>query len=264
MSLQQTFTASEIHDEWVSVYRSNPLQDSFNNQIMDRLMRYLRPRPGACFLDAGCGTGEHSIRIARRGYKCVGVDISQSVLHKAQKRAADSGLNSNLSFVCQGLEDLALPDNVFDVVHCRGVLMHIPDWERALAHLCRVLKPGGRIVILESNHTSLETAIVLLVRRAKTSASQMIRTPGGLEQWSEKNGNPFVVRTANVKYLMGMLQTHGIDVVKRLSTEFWDINRFPPRTVRDLIIRFNQLSFLLRSPAFLSVANGIIGEKHSR
>ena len=42
--------------------------------------------------------------------------------------------------------------------------MHVPDWERALTNLCRVLKPGGRIVILESNHKAVEMLLVRSVR----------------------------------------------------------------------------------------------------
>jgi ubiquinone/menaquinone biosynthesis C-methylase UbiE len=261
MNLEKTFAASRIHEEWVSVYRSDPIQNRFNDQIMDRLMGYLNPRPDAVFLDAGCGTGEHAVRIAQRGYACIGVDISERVLCSAWKKAEESDLRFSLSFVCQSLESLAFPDNTFDVVHCRGVLMHIPEWEAALDNLCRVLKPGGRIVILEANHRSLETALVLLVRRVKRGKSRIIETPGGLEHWSEENGNPFVARTANIKYTMRILESHGIRVVKRFSTEFWDINRFPAGIARNLAIRFNQLWFFLRLSVFLSAGNAIIGEK---
>jgi ubiquinone/menaquinone biosynthesis C-methylase UbiE len=263
MNLEKTFAASQIHDEWVSVYRSNPIQDGFNDQIMHRIFGYLNPRPGAVFLDAGCGTGEHAVRIAQGGYPCVGVDVSESVLSKARKKATESDLKVSLSFAGQRLESLEFAENTFDVVHCRGVLMHIPDWEIALGDLCRVLKPGGRIVILEANQTSLETAIVRLVRKLKREKSKIIETPGGLERWSEENGNLFVARTANIKYMMRIMKRHGITMVKRFSTEFWDINRFPSGIIRNLVIRLNQLWFFLRLPAFLSAGNGIIGEKRS-
>jgi ubiquinone/menaquinone biosynthesis C-methylase UbiE len=263
MNLEKTFAASQIHEEWVSVYRSDPIQNKFNDQIMDRIMGHLNPRPGAVFLDAGCGTGDHAVRIAQRGYACIGVDISERVLCKAWNKAAEADLRFSLSFTCQPLENLAFSNNAFDVVHCRGVLMHIPDWEAALDNLCRVLKPGGRIVILEANHTSLETALVLLTRRIKKGKSRIVETPGGLEHWSEENGNPFVARTANIKYIMRILASHRISVVKRFSTEFWDINRFPAGIARSLAIRFNQLWFFLRLPAHLSAGNALVGEKIS-
>jgi len=262
MNLEKTFATSQIHDEWVSVYRSNALQDRFNAQIMHRVFGYLNPRPGAVFLDAGCGTGEHTIRIAQRGYDCVGIDISKRVLCKAHKKVSECELSFRVSFVRQPLESLAFPDSDFDVVHCRGVLMHIPDWEIALDNLCRVLKPGGRIVIIEANHTSFETAIVRVVRKVKRGRSKIIETPGGLEHWSEENGNLFVARTANIKYMTQIMKRHGIGIVERFSTEFWDINRFPAGIIRNLVIRFNQLWFFLRLPAFLSAGNGIIGEKN--
>ncbi len=264
MRLKETYGASEIHHRWESVYRGNPVQDKFNNQLLDRLMGCLNLRPGALVLDAGCGTGDHAVRFARRGYQCVGVDISETVLKEAEKNILRKGLNSKISLVCQALEDLSLADDKFDVVHCRGVLMHIPHWERALEHLCRVLKPGGRIVIMEGNLTSLETAVVRFVRLIRTNESKMIRTPAGLEFWSEERAGPFVVRTANMAYLVKHLCINYITTTNIMSTEFWDINRFASGALRNTIIRFNRLWFSLRLPAFLSSGNAIIGEKRLR
>src|SRR5262245_46763356 len=105
---------------------------------MDRIMDYLRPRPGARFLDAGCGIGDHTARIARRGYECVGMDISPTILEKAEERMRAFGLSSRVRFTRQALEDMSLSGELFDVVHCRGVLMHIPEWKTALRSLCAV------------------------------------------------------------------------------------------------------------------------------
>lgn len=259
--LKGTYARSEIHESWESVYRHNPLQDTFNNLMMDRIMACLDLPPHALFLDAGCGIGDHSLRIARKGYRCVGVDLSQYILQRAERKVSECGLSSEVTFSCQGLEDLSFKDATFDAVHCRGVLMHIPAWKNALAQLCRVLKPGGQMVIVESNHTSLEAMIVLLIRQLTARKSQLIRTPEGMEFWSEKDGNPFVARIANMKAVIECLKTYNVSTTMRISTEFWDINRFPSGIIRDTAIRFNRLWFSLRLPPFLSVGNAIIGQK---
>ena len=261
MILRGTYTQDEIHTHWESVYRGHPIQDCFNDKVVDRVLKYLNPPPSALFLDAGCGIGDHSLRIAQRGYRCIGVDLSENVLRTAQKNATTRGLGSRTSFVCQALEDLAFEDNSFDAVHCRGVLMHIPQWEKALANLCRVLKPGGRIAILESNHKSLEMAIVLLFRRIQARKSKMIKTEAGFEFWSEEKGQPFVARIANIQRLVNELEANRGHILERFAHEFWDIHRFPPGVLRNLVIRWNYLYFLLGLPAFGCVGNAIIAEK---
>jgi len=122
---------------------------------MDRILAILRAPVEGLILDAGCGMGYHSLRIARKGFRCVGVDLSLRVLLKAQSHIAHAGLNHRVSLACQALEDLPFADETFDAIHCRGVLMHIPEWDKALAQRCRVLKTGGRIALLELNDRSL-------------------------------------------------------------------------------------------------------------
>jgi ubiquinone/menaquinone biosynthesis C-methylase UbiE len=259
--LKRTYAEDQVHDRWESVYRQNPLESRRNDKIMDRIMIHTHPPPGAVFLDAGCGTGDHAIRIARRGFCCTGIDISQEVLRRAQLRVSECGLTSRINLVCGALEEAPFDNEVFDVVHCRGVLMHIPEWERALGHLCRILKPGGKIVIMENNHKSLEMKIVLLIRRLVSRVSRLARTPAGLEFWSEENGNPFLVRFANIRYLIEYLEKRQLRILKRFGTGVWDINRFPSGFVRNGVIRFNLVGFSLHFPSTICSGNAVVAEK---
>ena len=263
INLKGTYVENDLHRKWESVYRQNPIQDIFNDKIMDRILKYISPEPNALILDAGCGAAYHSVGMVKRGYQCVGVDISENVLKEGSEIILKHGFKSKMSFVCQDLEDLSFKDEVFDVVYCRGVLMHIPDWEKALYNLCRVLRPNGKIVIVESNCNSFEALMVLLVRKITKRKSKLIKSKEGLEFWSERNGAPFLVRTANIKYLINQLKNQQINDIKRFSTEFWDINRFPPGKVRNMVIRYNKLCFSLRLPPYFSSGNGIIGEKRN-
>jgi ubiquinone/menaquinone biosynthesis C-methylase UbiE len=261
VELKQTYENDKIHESWESVYRLNPLQDRFNEALLDRHLRLLRPGPDALFLDAGCGVGYHALALARRGFRCVGVDISETILESARKNARSMGLENRARFECQMLEALSFDEGTFDAVHCRGVLMHIPQWHKALAELCRVLKPGGKILVIESNAQAVEARLVCWLRGLRRSVSRVVHTPAGPEFWSEKDGQPFLVRITCIDALVRGLENHGVRMLHRLATEFWDIFRFPAGLCRDAVIRFNQLWFGLRLPAGPSVGNGIIGEK---
>ncbi len=100
-------------------------------------------------LDAGCGTGENTWswrRILPPGTRVVAVDLSQASLGIARSSGSDQLLRP--LFACGSLLDLGLASNSIDVVFCSGVLVAIPDPDRAFRELVRVLKPGGYMTIV--------------------------------------------------------------------------------------------------------------------
>ncbi len=87
-------------------------------------------------LDVGTGTGRAAILLARAGAKVAGVDASDQMLAVARSRAAAERLD--LSFGIGDAHALTFGDASFEVVVCLRLLMHVPDWRRAVAELCRV------------------------------------------------------------------------------------------------------------------------------
>ncbi len=259
--LAHAYQDEAIHDRWEAAYRTNSRQDAFNDAIMERVVPYLDIPCGGRVLDAGCGIGDHTIRLARRGFQCVGIDLSAGILEEARQRAARCGVADKIEFICHGLEDMSAFKESFDAIHCRGVLMHIPRWQDAVGELCRLLKPGGRIVIIENNHRAVETYLVRLARVLGSTEGKTIRTPGGLELHRDRQGQVPLTRIANVPCLVGELKKHGVRKVARVATEFWDIRRFPTGLPRNAAVAFNRLWFSLRLPALFSSGNAIIGER---
>jgi demethylmenaquinone methyltransferase/2-methoxy-6-polyprenyl-1,4-benzoquinol methylase len=104
-------------------------------------------------LDLGCGTGDLTIAIARLAgeVEIVGLDYSQPMLEIARRKA--KGLK--VAFVNGDAANLAFPDNYFDCVGIsfafRNLTYRNPLTQRALSEVLRVLKPGGRFVIVESS-----------------------------------------------------------------------------------------------------------------
>ncbi|MCY4514103.1 MAG: class I SAM-dependent methyltransferase [Candidatus Tectomicrobia bacterium] len=103
---------------------------------------------GKTVLEYGCGKGSHAFALARSGAEVSGIDMSTEGIRQATARANAEALGDRLSFDVMNAEDLAFPDNHFDLVCGSGILHHL-DLEKACAELVRVLKPSGRAVFFE-------------------------------------------------------------------------------------------------------------------
>ncbi|WP_108125717.1 bifunctional demethylmenaquinone methyltransferase/2-methoxy-6-polyprenyl-1,4-benzoquinol methylase UbiE [Saccharospirillum mangrovi] len=109
-------------------------------------------RAGNSVLDIAGGTGDLSYAFARRvgpEGQVVLADINESMLKVGRDRLADRGIAGNLETVQANAESLPFDDNRFDVVSIAFGLRNVTHKEKALAEMQRVLKPGGRLLVLE-------------------------------------------------------------------------------------------------------------------
>jgi 2-polyprenyl-3-methyl-5-hydroxy-6-metoxy-1,4-benzoquinol methylase len=74
----RTLARPDVHEAWERNYRQ-ALHERHCDLVFDYLLAVLQPKPDALFLDAGCGPGYHAMRLARRGFRVIGVDFSDSV-----------------------------------------------------------------------------------------------------------------------------------------------------------------------------------------
>jgi ubiquinone/menaquinone biosynthesis C-methylase UbiE len=123
-------------------------------QEIPLLQRYSLP-PEPRILDAGCGTGEASSRLAELFPRAIvlGVDIIDAHLELARDRYARFG--SRLTFECQSIYQLRALDRTFDLVVCRHVLHSIPYADRVIAELARVTRPGGYLHVIAEDYGML-------------------------------------------------------------------------------------------------------------
>ena len=110
---------------------------------------------GRLVLDVGCGTGNFSLALARKGAQVVGLDHSEAMLAAASSKAGQQGLD--IHWVRGRMSPLPFGDKSFDLVSCILALDFVADREGALAELVRVLRPGGAMVIAMLNRYSFWT-----------------------------------------------------------------------------------------------------------
>ncbi|UTW03155.1 bifunctional demethylmenaquinone methyltransferase/2-methoxy-6-polyprenyl-1,4-benzoquinol methylase UbiE [Amphritea atlantica] len=113
-------------------------------------------RRGHKVLDIAGGTGDLTMRFSRlvgSEGKVVLADINDSMLRVGRDRLMDRGITGNVEFVQANAEALPFPDNTFDCITIAFGLRNVTFKEKALASMARVLKPGGKVMVLEFSKT---------------------------------------------------------------------------------------------------------------
>ncbi len=123
-----------------------------NRQELDKRLRLVfgdclseEKLSGTLVLDAGCGTGEFSRLASAQGARVVAFDLGCGLVSQAQGKASD------LWGVVGDLTDAPFSEGVFDYIICSETLEHTATPQRAVGELCRLLKPGGVLVITVPN-----------------------------------------------------------------------------------------------------------------
>jgi len=114
----------------------------------DRILDLVLVRRALETLDAGCGTGFLSFELAARGCRVTGVDFAPAMIAAARRKAAERSVS--IRFEEADAEQLPFAPASFDLVISRHLLWTLPHPEAALDEWIRVLRPGGRLVVVDS------------------------------------------------------------------------------------------------------------------
>ena len=114
----------------------------------DRIMQLVDRGAGPLdALDVGCGTGFLSLELAARGHRVTGIDLAPTMLDLARRKAAEAGFG--IRFQEGDAEQAPFPAASFDLAISRHVLWTLPHPEAAIDDWIRVLRPGGRLVVID-------------------------------------------------------------------------------------------------------------------
>jgi ubiquinone/menaquinone biosynthesis C-methylase UbiE len=141
---------------------------------------------GLRVLEIGCGMGTDGAKFAEAGAIYTGVDLTKAAIELARKRFELSGLEGD--FKVADAEKLDFADDEFDVVYSHGVLHHTPDIEGAIREIHRVLKPGGRAIVMLYHRGSYNYRVgIRILRRA---GAGLLKSESGIRIVHRLTGEP--------------------------------------------------------------------------
>jgi 2-polyprenyl-3-methyl-5-hydroxy-6-metoxy-1,4-benzoquinol methylase len=251
---EKTLKKNAIHNEWVDNYRT-PDNEKFYNMAFDFIKESFKNVEGNVVLDAGCGSCAKSKNLVDRGFKVVGTDLSESALGLARKKLSGSIYDEHIELRCENLTDLSFEKDAFNKVVCWGVLMHIPEVDKAISEISRIVKEGGVLAVSEGNMNSLQTRSIRLLKKLIGRERAVVNVAeAGIENWEETSDGRLMTRQANINWLIKEFKKHDMELQTIRAGQFtelyWVVR---PSLIKKLIHFFNKIWFKyikIPGPAF--------------
>ena len=159
---------------------------------------------GLRVLEIGCGLGTDGAQFAKAGAHYTGIDLTQAATELARKRFEVSGLPGE--FQVADAENLDFTDESFDLVYSHGVLHHTPDTARAVREIHRVLKPGGRAIVMLYHRGSYNYRVgIRILRRA---GAGLLKSESGIRIVHRLTGEPMASLREHAELLTGNTNGH--------------------------------------------------------
>jgi ubiquinone/menaquinone biosynthesis C-methylase UbiE len=160
---------------------------------------------GSKVLEIGCGLGTDGAQFAKAGADYTGVDLTEAAVELTRRRFELFDLPGK--FQTADAENLDFPDESFDLVYSHGVLHHTPDIAKAIREVHRVLRPGGRAIVMLYHSNSYNYRVnISLLRRV---GAQLLQWDSGVKLVHKLTGEPLdkleeharLLRTQRQSYL---------------------------------------------------------------
>lgn len=179
-----------------------------------KLLDNIIPVKQSKILDVGAGTGFLSLLLCELGHQCKGIDLSQGMLGEAKKKAAQAGFQ-DVIFEIGDAENLAEPDNTYDVVINRHLVWTLPHPEKAIEEWVRVLKPGGRLIIIDGDwfHNSLANKIKIFCGTCLVSVTEgknAFKNVGSYD--NELIAKLPMMQSENARQLTDLVKNSGLEI----------------------------------------------------
>ncbi|HEX8088721.1 MAG TPA: class I SAM-dependent methyltransferase [Blastocatellia bacterium] len=190
---------------------------------------------GERVLEVGCGTGTDLLQFARAGAYVTGIDLTPRSIEIARRRFEVYGCGGE--FAIGDAESLGFPDESFDAVYSFGVLHHTPDTKRAVGEAHRVLRRGGRAIVMIYHRSSLYYWGGLALKRGVLKGELLKRTLSEIMsryvEYTETGGRPLVkaYTRAEARSLFDCFSDCKISVNQLTRKELGPVGRVLPESV---------------------------------
>lgn len=252
-----------LFEHWDRDYY-HPAALPFYDLAIRRMLSALACPAGGTILDAGCGPGEHSIRVAQAGHDVVALDLSEAALQEGRRRAKRAGVEERIRFQQGDLTRLDFADHSFPAVFCWGVLIHIPQIEQALEEMVRILQPGGRLALYVTNQAALDHFVLQAARRVLGKPPARYESGAlGRGRWHVTGEDRLWVWHVNVPALTAHLSTRGMVRVARMPGELTETQRRVGGPLRRGLLWMNRAYSRLNLPAQPCADNLLVFEKRA-
>ncbi|RLL48206.1 demethylmenaquinone methyltransferase [Oceanobacillus piezotolerans] len=160
--MQEQSKEEKVHHVFEKIYKN---YDSMNSIISFQrhkawrkdVMKRMQVKQGSTALDVCCGTGDWSLALVNavgKNGEVTGLDFSKNMLSVAARKKEQLGID-NLDLIHGNAMELPFEDNSFDYVTIGFGLRNVPDYMTVLKEMYRVVKPGGKVVCLETSQPSM-------------------------------------------------------------------------------------------------------------
>lgn len=239
----------------------HPIAVRLYDRAIPDMLELLGVKRGDTILDAGCGPGVHSIRVASIGFKVISIDISRSMLAEAERRVAAAGLSERVTFRQEDLTRLSIESGSIPYAFSWGVIIHIPDASKALDELARIMAPRGRLALYITNQDSLDDRLEAAARFVLRKPLRKEHFELGQGNWYEMHGERLWVWQFNIPELIRQMQRRGLRLLHRRTGELSEIQRRVPSFLRPPLLYLNNIYYRAALSPTVASANLLVFEK---
>lgn len=256
--LRDTLAKPDLHQEWVRTYIAD--SKKLYDLVFDEIKETIWQSGENNILDAGCGNGINSLRLFERGFKVTASDFSEEALKLCKDYLTNNGVVNEVELFKQDILSLTFENNSFQNVLCWGVLMHIHEVENALDQLCRIITPGGTLVICEVSKNAFDSIIVRIFKKIfHKKSDEKVENRLGIDYWTNTNAGRILVRKTNIKALIDHMNSKGFVLVKHIPGQFSQLyTKINIHFIKKAILLFNLFWFKYLRIVFLSLEQVLI------
>jgi ubiquinone/menaquinone biosynthesis C-methylase UbiE len=226
---RQSLLNAYFHEEasfWDEIYKGRGVTEIIHQErlrvILTLADKFGRAKKGP-LLDVGCGAGLAAVELARRGHAVQALDSVLEMVRLTRTRATKKGLDSLVKCELGDVQALPFADQTFSMVIAAGVLPWLPSIEGAVHEMCRVLEPGGHLIVSVNNRWGLSWFLDPLTNPLLGPVKECVRPT--LRRFGD--GRPRIgVHLTSIKECEALLQANGMRKVQGTTLGFGPLSLF--------------------------------------